>query len=432
MKKKLAKKKIEKKKTVATGIRHLYGNAYQLTCYDLEGRRRYKTVHNNKLKELRSLRNDFMKEVKVGENVFPAEYVRSAGFDEIWGELEGACKAMRLVPKTIGGYKKRFYRLFCEFPEDIGLTIKSPEALSESYLNRYLSWYVNDYKSKVQIKENPASEANVIKILLGRLKKLGFLSRSRYEEVKNFVTLSDNEDEYYPNLSNSALSKFFEYMEKDNSSYYDFFIFLLLTGRRPMETAQILRESVDWEIEGKKPLRINIVALTAKNKKRDQIELHEVGDIKLKAVIMNAWNRSRRLKSPYLFCNKFGRKVSSTNQEVYIKKISKKVLGIQITAKYFRKRYCTECGIKGVPSRDGMARSGHRDIVVFVKHYQRPTQDGIRAVIDAVGLDGSVNGVSESVTGEFRDIEGAVGLVPEQPTGNGEKLEENTAEGENW
>ena len=154
-----------------------------------------------------------------------------------------------------------------------------------------------------------------------------------------------------------------------------------------MEAAQILKDGVDWGGINQ-PLRINIRPSTAKNRRKDQVDLHPVKDTALKAVIINAFNRSNLLNSPYLFCNKSGRQISSTNQEVYIKKVSQRVLGFNLSAKYFRKRYVTLCGIAKVPLKDAMRRSGHRDVDVFVTHYQQPTTDGLGVVIDAIDLHG--------------------------------------------
>jgi integrase len=377
------------RRTVAPGVRWFGRNAYQLSRYGKDGKPEYTTVHSDSLKEVKALRHKFVEELQ-GVKANPlSESIKAASLDDIWDELESACKSKDCTSKTIGGYKKRFYRLFSEFPLATGLTINGPAELTEAFLNRYLSWYTGGYKSRVKIKSNPASESNVVKIILGRLKRLGFLDRDTYDGIKGFVKLQDNEDEYYPNVSNADLKRLFDHMEEDAPCYCDFFKFLLLTGRRPMETAQIQRDLIEWQEEGRRPIRIRIKSSTAKNRKNGQLELHSDGDIELKAVIINGYHRSKLRKSPYLFCNQFGKKISSTNQEVYIKKASMAVLGFHITARYFRKRYVTQCGLHRVPIKDSMARSGHKDVEIFVKHYQRPTQAGIRAVIDAVGLDAS-------------------------------------------
>ncbi len=368
------------KKKASTGIYKISAGIYQISWYE-KGSRKWETIHTSLLKEARDVRNQRIIDVKRVKEVSLDVINRDASLDAIWGAIEGHCRAIGNTRKTIGEYKRRFWRLFKEFPEARGVSIKRPTELTDVYLNQYLGWYVNDYGAR----QNPASEARTIKIIMGKLKRLGYIDKDLYEILRKFVQIHPNEDERYPNLSNTELIKLFDYMAKDAPSYHDFFMFLLLTGRRPMEVAQILKESVEWGGLND-PLRINISGRTAKNRKKDQIGLHTEKDVDLKRVIVNSVNRSNLLKSLFLFCNKSGRAISSTNQEVYIKKVSKEVLGVVLSAKYFRKRYGTLCGLNGVPMKDAMSRSGHRDVGIFVKHYQRPTQDGISAVINAIGL----------------------------------------------
>jgi hypothetical protein len=218
---------------------------------------------------------------------------------------------------------------------------------------------------------------------LGKLKKVGVMSKDIYEEIKGFTNLQPNEDDTYRQISNTQIEKMFNYMKHDSPSYHDYFSGLCETGRRPMETAKILKGDMEWAGLNN-PLRLNIRSSTAKNRRKDQIDLHPTKDIVLKAAIMNAFNRSNLLQSPYLFCNEYGRQISSTDQERYIKKVSQQVLGFTLSARYFRKRYVTLCGIHKVPVKDAMRRSGHRDVEVFVTHYQQPTSDGIGVVIDAI------------------------------------------------
>ena len=235
------------RKTVATGVRWFGKDAYQISRYGKDGKPEYKTVHSTSLKEVKEKRSDYVKELRDVKANPLSQSIKDASFDDIWNELYGSWKAKGCTDKTIGEYKRRYYRLVGEFPQSVGLSIQSPEELTEGYLNRYLSWYVNGYKSKVKIKQNPASEANVIKIILARFKRLGFLKRDTYDSIKGFAQLRDNEDDNFPIIPNADLKKLFDYMEKDDPCYHDFFKFLLLTGRRPMETAQIQKGVVEWK-----------------------------------------------------------------------------------------------------------------------------------------------------------------------------------------
>ncbi len=379
-------KKAIKKKTVAKGIRKISDGNYEIAYY-ANGVRKYEIVEceSNSIKELKAKRSSLMTAAKSIPNN-PLALSKAVTFEEILVELERYCRVKGNTKKTISGYRKRYNRLFIEFPRANGLTITTPNELTKPFLIQYIAWYVDGYKSTVQIREHPSSEVKTIKIILGKLRQVGCLDKAVYEEIKGFISLTPNEDDTYPNILNADLKRMFDYMEKDDPSYHDFFKFLLTTGRRPMETAKILNTNVEWSGINA-PVRINIKAATAKNRKKDQIDIHATRDVALKAIIINTHNRSNLLRSKNLFCNKDGRQISSSNQEVYIKRVSEKILGFKISAKYFRKRYATLCGQNRVPTKDAMTRSGHRDVEIFIKHYQQSTQDGIAAVIDAVGLE---------------------------------------------
>lgn len=369
------------KKKVSKGIYKVSEGVFQI-CWEVNTVRKWKTIHSTSIKDVRNIRNQQIIEAQKSNGNTLSCVNQNATLEEICQMVEDSCKANNNTTKTIGEYKTHFWRLFKEFPQEKGFTFNSPMDLSIAYLNQYLSWYVNDYGAK----ENPSSEAVTIRIILGKLRNLGFLSKEVYEDIKGFSNLKPNEDDSYRQIPNIDLQKVFNYMKKDSPSYHDFFSFLAHTGRRPMEITQILKEDVEW-LGLNNPLRINIRPSTAKNRRKDQIDLHPVKDTALKAVIINAVNRSNLLKSEFLFSNKIGKQISSTNQEFYIKKISQKVLGFKLSARYFRKRYVTLCGVGKVLVKDAMMRSGHRDVEVFVKHYQQPTHDGLSVVIDAIDFD---------------------------------------------
>ncbi|GEM_PF-1217872 len=371
-----------KKRQVSTGIHRISDGVFQISWY-AGGTRKWETIHSDSIKEVKNARNSRIIEAQKTKGNSFSQITQQASLEDICQRMEDNCRANGNTPKTIGEYRKHFWRLFKEFPQAKGFAIKNLLDLDTAFLNTYLTWYVNDYGAK----ENPSSEAVTIRIILGKLKKLGFLPKDIHEEIKGFSNLRPNEDDSYRQVSNTELRKMFDCMKKDSPNYHDFFSFLRDTGRRPMEAAQILKDGVDWGGINQ-PLRINIRPSTAKNRRKDQVDLHPVKDTALKAVIINAFNRSNLLNSPYLFCNKSGRQISSTNQEVYIKKVSQRVLGFNLSAKYFRKRYVTLCGIAKVPLKDAMRRSGHRDVDVFVTHYQQPTTDGLGVVIDAIDFHG--------------------------------------------
>ncbi len=88
-----------------------------------------------------------------------------------------------------------------------------------------------------------------------------------------------------------------------------------------------------------------------------------------------------------LFHNVYGRKCTHGKVREYLKRISKEVIGIEITPHYFRHRFLTECGKANVPIVDVMAISGIKDINVIVKYYSHSTEEGSQKCLKLVGFD---------------------------------------------
>lgn len=364
------------KKTVEKGIVRLSQGVFQVS-YMVNGRRSYETIHTTSLKEVRNRRNQLILEASTAQRA-----ITPTGFDldAAWHEVEQGILSKGHARKTLLGYRERFWRVLKEYPLDKGLVLKNWSDLDSGYFNRYFSWYV-------QVKggqENPSSESRQIRAILSKLRALGFITKIHHEEIKDGLNkYSVNLDDDYLDIPNTELKKLFDFMAQDYSEYCDYFKFLLLTGRRPNEVAKIPLDRVIWN--GLDPVNIVIAPKTAKNRRRDEILLHPE-DIELKKIIINARNRSISRGCKYLFCNRGGKKISYSNIQIYLPKATQQVIGNRFTAKYFRKRYCTECGKNRVPIKDAMARSGHRDVKVFIQNYQQQTPDGLRAVIKAVGI----------------------------------------------
>ena len=301
------------------------------------------------------------------------------GLGFAWAEVEGALIAERKPNKTIGKYKMVFNRLFYKFPQDKGVQVQSPGQLNLIYLERYKVWYGQ--------KAEPSgvrSELVMVKALIRRMNRLGFVDKAFTAELSELRTPRGQADENYFNIPIEKLRDLFAYIKNDNECFYDFFYYLLLTGRRPVESTLIERKDVEWH--GLNPLRIIIRGEITKMHTNAPIEIHPTKDVALMEVIKKANHRASLISSPFLFIGKNGKRLSHTTLRNYLLRVSVTVLGQTINLKYFRKRYATECGRSGVPAKDAMRRSGHRDINVFIKHYQQATNEGLGSVIKAVSI----------------------------------------------
>lgn len=78
----------------------------------------------------------------------------------------------------------------------------------------------------------------------------------------------------------------------------------------------------------------------------------------------------------------YGRRCSPGKVRRYLKKVSREVIGQEITPHYFRHRFLTECGKSNVPIVDVMAISGIKDIDVIVKYYSHSTEEGQSKVLE--------------------------------------------------
>ena len=67
----------------------------------------------------------------------------------------------------------------------------------------------------------------------------------------------------------------------------------------------------------------------------------------------------------------------------YLKRVSRQIIGQEITPHYFRHRFLTECSNSRAPMTDVMAMSGLKDIKVLLTYYSHSTDKGLDKVLEA-------------------------------------------------
>ena len=137
-------------------------------------------------------------------------------------------------------------------------------------------------------------------------------------------------------------------------------------------------KDVVWE--GFNPVKINIRAETTKTGVDAPIERL---DEDLTNLVREAYIAGSKRKTTYLFCNTMGRQCSKNTVRVYLKEVSKNIIGIELTPHYFRHRFLTECGKANVPTVDIMHIAGIKDIKVVMGYYSHVTNDGQDKVLAA-------------------------------------------------
>ena len=220
-----------------------------------------------------------------------------------------------------------------------------------------------------------------------RLYRLGFCGKEVIEQLKYMRKPRQNKKEY-PSISTSKIRTLLSFIKTDKIDYYYPIYFMCRTGRRVNETTLIERKDIIWD--GIKPIRINVRAETTKTKQYAPLTNFDNG---IEQVVIDSNRASIKQGSRYLFSNRLGRKCTPDKLREYLKKMSRKVIGVAITPHYFRHRFLTECGKANVPMVDVMAVAGIKDIEVVIKHYSHSTDKGLTQVFGASRFD---NGGRES------------------------------------
>jgi len=340
---------------VVTGKRYQYRiNAASLT-----------EAYNKRLEDMANKRRNISTLVDNGERL-------NAGFSDAWERLCADILADNLPKKTIHHYLKTYNRLFNDF-----LNLKFPRIigfnqLSLPFFKEYKNYYVND----IARPNGWRAELIFVKAIIKRLYGLGYCGKELVEALKEMKKPQRNKKEYLV-ISNVKVKELFRAIKSERPDYYYPLYFINRTGRRINETTLIERKDVEWK--GLNPLRINIRAETTKM--RQNAPLTKL-DQDLERIIAESYKAGLKSKEPYLFLNMFGRRCTPDKVRMYLKRVSRRFLGVEITPHYFRHRFLTECGKVNVPIVDVMAISGVKDINVIVNYYSHSTEEGQAKVLE--------------------------------------------------
>lgn len=296
----------------------------------------------------------------------------NAGFSDAWERLHADLVADNLPKKTIQHYAKTYSRLFNDFISLKFPQTKSFNQLALPFFKEYKNYYVNDLSRP----KGWRAELIFVKAIMKRLYGLGYCSKELVEALKEMKKPQAIKKEYF-NIPNTKIKELFQIIKSERLDYYYPLYFISRTGRRINETTLIERKDVEWK--GLNPVRLNIRAETTKT--RQNAPLRKL-DQDLEKVVNEAYKTSLKHKEPYLFLNRYGRRCTPDKTREYLKRVSRQILGVEITPHYFRHRFLTECGKANVPIVDVMAISGIKDINVIVKYYSHSTDEGQAKVLE--------------------------------------------------
>ncbi len=355
------------------GVREIIkGQRYEVN-YVIAGKRYQYRIDASSLSEAFNKKLQDMAEKKKSISMLLNNGERfNAGFSDAWEKLHADLAADNLPKKTIRHYARTYNRLFNDF-----LTLKFPEIQSFNQLallvfKEYKSYYVNDLDRP----KGWRAELIFVKSIIRRLYGLGYCNKELVEALKDIKKPHNNKKEYL-NIPNSKIKELFQIIKQDRPDYYYPLYFISRTGRRLNETTLIERKDIEWK--GFNPLRLNIRAETTKTRQKAPLQRL---DQELERIISEAYKIGLKHTDPYLFLNMWGRKCTPGKVREYLKRVSKKVIGFEITPHYFRHRFLTECGKANVPIVDVMSISGIKGINVIVKYYSHSTDEGQEKVLE--------------------------------------------------
>ncbi len=284
-----------------------------------------------------------------------------------------------LPKKTQSKFRLTFDRMFIDFRNLKYLDLNNPRQLTLRFFEEYRNYFCG--ARGLNRARGWRAEVIMIKAILRRLYKLGYIDADLILKVKEAIPRPRQNQTPYYELTDSQMKDILIEMKKLRPDFWNLARFQYSTGRRVEECTRIERTDVRWQ-DGIKLERLSIRSETTKMKEDAPIWI--LAD--LEDIVRTAYLNSNQQKSPYLFLNRTGRKINQRDYNDCLREVSKRVCGVPITTKYFRKRFMTECQKKGVPLKDAMAVSGLRDEGVALKHYSYPTKEGQEKALEAMSL----------------------------------------------
>ena len=318
-------------------------------------------AYDEKLKRMMKYKEEGLDNVQITESL-----------DNILLEVLNNIKSDGKGKDTTEGAKRVWKRLFKEFPEATGVNINMPNDITRPIIEKYKNWFVARNSLN-----GWGAELRIIKSTFNRLTRLGYCSDNVCKILKEVKMPGKNVKELI-HVSDTDMKRLLQYIKQDRPDYFKVAYFILITGRR--RTESLLIEKKDIEMNGLRPVSINIRPETTKTRKNAPIRTIS-GELE-KLIRGSLVNNSTH----FLFPNKYGRKISENRFTEYIGNTSEKLLGVRFTPHHFRKRFITECVKKKIPITDAMEMSGLKSTDVLLRHYSFGSEEKQKEIIDEIGL----------------------------------------------
>lgn len=350
------------------GVRRLTGKkgeAYEISFYPFPGAKRKQVrVKASSEKEAFLIRSQYM-----GEQ--PDGVMRELSFTELKERLKLKCQADKNSPKTVINLMGKFYTLFEEFLPKHYPYVKSINELNQQIIEAYKQFIVVEKGRETGWRD----ELTKLKSIFKKLVAIGCCKERICTEVLIKFSKPKRTLKVYKEITLEQKREFLTYIKKDRPDLYGITYLIMRLGWRREQVISLKR--TDIKFNGLKP--VEIVCQPQNTKNKEPFILRNFGnDI---AEVLNEYYQSSK-GSEWLFPNRNGKKVHSNNYSNYISRTSFDVLKIRLTPHDFRHMFCTHMKKLGLPERDIMAITGHKDVGSF-QIYTHATGEGIKKVLES-------------------------------------------------
>jgi len=349
------------------GVRFIKDDVYEISFYPYPGaKRRQYRIRAGSMKEAHLIRVRHMDQHGHGSSS-NAEL----SFAELKARLELKLKADNVSDRTIYHNLLPKYRsLFETF-----IPLRYPQVTTVNQLSREL---IENYKQWIVVECGRTTgwrdELTKIKTIVKKLVDIGCCNKEIYYEVLGGFKRPQRNKKLYKEVSRADMKRLLDHIKQDRPDLYGITYFIMRLGWRRGQVISIKRKNIRWN--GLWPVEILIEPGDTKTK--EPFILREIDPELANVIKRYAFDRRKTI---WLFPNRNNNKHHANHYTEYIRKVSKKVLGITLSPHDFRHSFVTTRLKEGSTPRDIMAITGHKDVESF-NIYTHPTSEGTKRVID--------------------------------------------------
>ncbi len=353
------------------GIRHIKDNVYEISYYPYAGaKRKQYRIRAGSIKEAFLIRAEHM----AGGPHSKSEDTPS--FSELWEKLEVKLKADNVRAKTLKNTRSVFRNFFEKF-----LPAKRPDLTGA---NQITSNIIEEYKQWVVVEQGRVNgwreELGKLKTMFNKLVAIGCCDSVIQTEVFAKFKKPKGRRRGYKEITRNEMLSLLNFIKKDRPDYYGPTYIIMRFGWRRTQALSIKRHNIKWL--GLKPVEILIEPQDTKT--NEPFIYRDIDEEFARIIKRYAFDRR---KTQWLFPNRDGNIIHGGHYTEYIKRVSEKIIGKQLTPHEFRHSFCTRMLREGHAERDIMAVTGHKDIDSF-KIYAHSTSEGTKQVIEQSKLMG--------------------------------------------